>query len=207
MWAGLAAGIATTEGVKICGQGNRELRTVLRSLDLCGIADETQLPFGDKVCAKGDENAFLLREGLSPLAEYLKRTGKHRLIISGMQTTACVPATVVGALLRNLEANYDFEITVVTDMLADGLKIKRYGIDNAPLDPDPHWHREQIENAVKQRTRANIHGASVAEEARRKVRYMTSEELLRELKPDQAPGPADPEGTRRSGSKPTNGCG
>jgi nicotinamidase-related amidase len=95
IWIGLGYGQET----KIHGQGSKDLNNVLANLGICGLHKAPDLPPGDKVFIKDNDNAFAHPVGTSALAEHLKASGKHRLIISGMHTTVCVAKTVVGALV------------------------------------------------------------------------------------------------------------
>ena len=151
------------------------------ALGICG-----QRKAGDAVFVKGQEDAFDGAAGrASLLADYLLRIGKRRIIVTGMETTTCVPQSVVGALLRDAGGLYGFEIVVITDLLAQS------GNANAVLDADPSWHARAARAKIESRTigiKSLFASAVQGEDATAKVRYMTSAELLAEL--DKKPAPA-----------------
>jgi hypothetical protein len=92
-------------------------------------------------------------------------------------------------------------------MLADSYKDEKLGIDNPPLDVNPAWHPKKVKETIDGKPygiEQAFHG-NFAREAKSKVRYVTSGQLLRELKPGA--GPADPQGSRRSGFNPRRGLG
>ena len=131
------------------------------------------------VYVKNHENAF--KDDV--LAKEVKKRGINTIIITGMNTTACVESTVVGAFEK---CSKEVCIVIVYDMLCDNA---------LRCDRTPQHHKARIEGILSS-YEAYIHLPSFRHESFQfpssRVRLLSSDDVLNEFMPQPEPKPVEP---------------